>query len=390
MSIGVLPPAGDPVVLVEDQAANARLLQQWLPYQPALYASGTAALAAAVAAALAIGRGRTEVILPGYGCPALVSAVLHAGGRPVLADLEPGRPWLSRRAVEGALGRRTAAVVAVSLLGIPERLAMLREAADQAGALLIEDSAQAYPPAGLENGIADLIVLSLGRGKPVSLLGGGVLLYRDRQLAAQLPAPPLPSGSHWRLHAKAAAYNLLRRPQFYWIPELLPLGLGETRYQPLRSLAAMDTARQQLLGVAVERYLQRDDGIQSLLGRRLADLTGQLTDLAAICAPGRRLLRYPLLALTPAMAKRLASALGRAGLGGSRMYGTALSEVPGLPVGVAGGRLPQARDFAARLLTLPVHQGVTAAHVERMRAVINKVLGEPGGRRADHWAEKQG
>lgn len=391
MSIGMLPPAGDPVVLGDDQAANARLWRQWLPYQPALYASGTAALAAAVTAALATGHGRTEVVLPGYGCPALVSAVLHAGGRPVLVDLEPERPWLSRQALEAVLGPRTAAVVAVSLLGIPERLAMLRKAADQAGALLIEDSAQAYPPAGLANGSADLVVLSLGRGKPVSLLGGGIVLCRDLRLVARLPAPQPPAGSRWRLRAKAAAYNLLRRPQLYWIPELLPLGLGETRYQPLHGLAAMDQVRQQLLGAAVERYLQQQEQrIRSLLGRRLAGFAGELVDLAALCAPQRRLLRYPLLAPTPVLADRLAQALRRAGLGATRMYGTALPEVPGLPQGIAGGELPQARDFAARLLTLPVHQGVTGVHVERMLAVIGAVLGEPDGRRVEDWAEKQG
>ena len=77
----MLPPAGEPCYIGTDPAATERLLQQWRPYQAGFYASGTAALAAAVSAALAVRPGRRRVLLPGYGCPALVSAVLHAGCR---------------------------------------------------------------------------------------------------------------------------------------------------------------------------------------------------------------------------------------------------------------------------------------------------------------------
>jgi dTDP-4-amino-4,6-dideoxygalactose transaminase len=388
MMIGMLPPAGDPVVLAHDADADRRLRQRWQPYHPVFYASGTAALAAAVSAALAARPGRAEVVLPGYGCPALVSAVLHAGGRPVLVDLAPGLPWLALDALESAVGPDTAAVVGANFLGIPERLSALSQIAHATGALLIEDSAQAYPASGVESGEADLAILSFGRGKPVSLLGGGAVLSRDPNLAAALPAPAAAADEGWRPRAKAVAYNWLRRPQLYWIPQMLPLGLGETRYQPLERIDAMDTGRVRALGRAVEAYEGQAGERHRELRERLSGLGDGIIDLAAVCAPERRLLRYPLLAPSPAVRDRLLQRLTRAGLGASFMYGNALPDVPGIPEVSVHADLAGARDFARRVLTLPVHQGVRPAHLDEMCLVMGAVLQEGEQNVADYQTEK--
>ncbi|HEX5513693.1 MAG TPA: DegT/DnrJ/EryC1/StrS family aminotransferase, partial [Gammaproteobacteria bacterium] len=342
MSISMLPPVGDPIVLAHDERANRRLRQSWYPYQPVFYASGTAALAAAVTAALAVRPGRREVVLPGYGCPALVSAVLYAGAQPVLVDLEPGRPWLALAELTAAVGSNTAAVIAVNFLGIPERLGALAKLTQATDALLIEDSAQAYPPVGIDDQRADLVILSFGRGKPVSLLGGGAVLCREPMLAACLPKPAGVSGSRRRTQLEISAYNCLRRPWLYWIPQALPLGLGETRYQPLSSIAAMDPVRQQALGAAVERQRKQGDTIRRLRSGPARAGVG-LTDLAAVCGSRQQLLRYPLLAPTAVDRERVVRALNRAGLGASALYGSVLPEVRDMPAGLVHGDLPQAR-----------------------------------------------
>lgn len=369
----MLPPAGEPCYIGTDPAATERLLQQWRPYQAGFYASGTAALAAAVSAALAVRPGRRRVLLPGYGCPALVSAVLHAGGKPMLVDLEPERPWMQRAELHARLDGGVAAVVAVNFLGIPERLQELAVAAEAAGALLIEDSAQCFPPAGLAAGVADCIVLSFGRGKPVSLLGGGAVLCRDPALAAALPQPR-PAGGRQRLRLKAAAYNLLRRPGLYWIPQLLPLGLGKTRFEPLAGIVALDESRRQAVGKAAADFLRQQPHGQRLVAQGPARVAG-LTDVAAVCGGASRLLRYPLLAPDAATRQELLVALRQSGLGASALYEHVLPEVDAMPCApLVHGELAQARDFAARLLTLPVHSGVRPRHVRRMQQVIETVL----------------
>lgn len=387
--IGVLPPAGDAVTLVCDRAATERLNQRWLPYRPYFYGSGTSALAAAITAALKCRPGRVEVILPGYGCPALVAAVLQSGGQPVLVDLEPSSPHVSLRELEQLISPSTAAVVAVNFLGIPERLEALAAIAHRNGALLIEDSAQAFPPSGLEQSAADFAILSFGRGKPVSLLGGGAVLCSSGELAEALPKPAMARAKVWQVRAKATAYNWLRRPQLYWIPQVLPLGLGETRYEPLTAIEGFDEVRYQALAAAIDMYERNGQENQRLMRRHLLDLRHGLTDLAEGVAESRPLLRYPVLAPSAAMRSQLLRRLSRAGLGGTALYGSAMPEVADIPAArVKHGALPNSRDLAQRLLTLPVHQGVRPTHVARIRGIIEAALSESGA--ADYKTEKTG
>jgi dTDP-4-amino-4,6-dideoxygalactose transaminase len=83
------------------------------------------------------------------------------------------------------------------------------------------------------------------------------------------------------------------------------------------------------------------------------------------------LLRYPLLATDRDSRDRLVSRLDQAGLGASRFYGCALTQMAGLPAVSSPGAL-SAEDFAARLLTLPVHADVRPDDVERMCAILEE------------------
>jgi dTDP-4-amino-4,6-dideoxygalactose transaminase len=380
----VLPPAGDPIRIRPRAGGAAALAGCWRPYRPHFYASGTAALAAAVTAAVRrSGQGRPEVVLPAYGCPALVAAVLHAGAKPVYADLQPDRPWLSLEAVARLLSPNTAAVVAVNFLGIPERLAALRTLLAGRDIALIEDSAQAFASKVAPE--ADLVVFSFGRGKPVSLLGGGAVLVRDAELAAALPVPTQPRESPLQLRVKAMAYNLLRQPACYWLPQMLPLGLGETRYEPLSHIDGMARPREQALAAAAEAYFSCRPAAQARLSRILDGLeTDQLLDLPAACGAvgGQRLLRYPLLARDGRARDALVDALNKRGLGASKMYAAILPKVPAVPVPAAGA-LPAAQDFAERFFTLPVHEGVRDRHLDAMRAVLTRHCESLGSRLPD-------
>ena len=160
-----------PIRLSAKGYPEVRLESDFLPYQPRYYASGTAALAAAIIAVIQSGKtDQPEVILPAYGCPDLVSATVFAGARPVLVDMEPDRPWMDLAQLSSRISPRTVAIVAANLFGISERLDQLRPIAERAGVVLIEDSAQAFPGGG-EAAIweGDLVVLR------------DVLLYPERR-----------------------------------------------------------------------------------------------------------------------------------------------------------------------------------------------------------------
>jgi dTDP-4-amino-4,6-dideoxygalactose transaminase len=343
------------------------------PYAPRFYASGTAALAAAVRAAITrTGGAQREVVLPAYACPNLVSAVWHAGGRPRLADLEPNRPWMHAAALEHAITPATVAVIAVDLFGLPERYDELIALARNRGLVVIQDSAQGFPRRGERVWQGDLVVVSFGRGKPVSLLGGGAVLCGDDAWAALLPSATAggsaaPRGA--RFWAQMQLYNALRRPALYWLPSALPLlHLGETRFAPLVSIDDGPRERLRHLQANVEAYWDRKDTPQETIASVAALLDSDaVLDLPAACSGDTppRLLRYPLLIKDAGLRDALHAALHQAGLGASTLYGAALPAIEGLEA-LGERAYPHAEAFARQLLTLPVHSGVRPEHIERM------------------------
>jgi dTDP-4-amino-4,6-dideoxygalactose transaminase len=323
------------------------------------------------------------VILPAYSCPDLVSAIVFAGARPVLVDLEANRPWMDLAQVAEKISAQTAAILGVNLFGIPERLPELKNLADRAGSILIEDSAQAFPGTG-ENGTwqGDLVVLSFGRGKPVSLLGGGAVLSGNNALAKLLPKSAIqPSGGFSKrllFGLKAGLYNRMISPRFYWLPQSLPfLNLGETRYHPLTSIEAMDSDRYALLPSNVKTYLDRSMEVQQSLHAMLAEMKSEehgITDLPRVCKTPEdaRLLRYPLL-VESELRDSLFARLRLSGTGVSRMYPAALPGIAGLEKILSGqGDFPAARSFSDRLLTLATHSQVSQADIARISGVLSR------------------
>lgn len=387
-----LPPAGNAIVVSGQSTALAQIERDWSPFSVRWYGSGTSALAAAVSAAVARKRVRApEVIVPAYACPDVVSAVLFAGATPVLVDFVPHRPWLDIEACRRRANHNTVALIAINFLGISERVPLLRTVTAACDAVLIEDCAQAFP-IGAEAMAAlggDMVVLSFGRGKPVSLLGGGAVLSRV-EISRLLP-PVDPSGAGLRTRAKfllrAVTYNVLRRPRLYWLLNALPFaGLGKTVFKPLPALAPAQSSIE-FLGVNVDRYRSMANRVRELRVGLGEVLSSRALDLAAACAvpDNARLLRFPLL-IEPAACARADNALRRAGLGSSRLYQVSLPMVAGISEAVREqGDFPNARDFAASLLTLPTHAQVKPRDIERMAAILRRELdineGVTGARR---------
>jgi len=376
-----LPPVGNPVCL---KAKTDLTLPVYLSEKRArFYSSGTAALAAAVKVSIAVtnqqqdGR-QAEVILPAYACPDLVSAVVYAGARPVLVDIEKDRPWLGFSQLSAALTVNTVAIVAVDLFGIPERWLQLRELAVQKGILLIEDSAQ-YFPGGDEkpNWQGDLVVFSFGRGKPVSLLGGGAVSSNRGELLALLPKlhPEVAGfGKKLAFGLKARLYNAMISPYLYWLPQALPfLHLGETRYHALHNIEAMDSVRSELLAANIALYQDNAQPFHrcEMISSMLVSLH-KVNDLPRTCRMSghRRLLRYPIL-LDTALRDRVYQKLKQAGLGASIMYPTSLPRITGLDhVLDVDQQFPNAENFASQLLTLPTHMRVSDKNIGEIVAIL--------------------
>ncbi len=384
-----LPPVGNPIDLqaAEPVSAADALRRVAGDYHPVFTQSGTAALAAAIRALMqqrGVGADdRPQVLIPAYACPDLVSAIDHAGAVPVLVDLQAGRPWMDLQALRDAITADTLAVVTVNLFGIAERIPDIQQCVAGKDITVIEDSAQGFPMTqDSAYWQADLVIISFGRGKPVSLLGGGAVLCRQPDLsdivAAQLAEAPT-TGSPLRFGLQARAYNLLLHPRLYWLLLAMPfLHLGETRYHPLLSIEAMDVVRQTCLAVNIHAYQTSDMRVQQRLAAMLQTLPqSTLQDLPKQCQhpAQRRLLRYPLL-LQPAQREQALLALRQHGLGVSVLYPRVLPDIDGLRqrFDKPPQAWPKACAFADSLLTLPTHQGVTEKAILRVQHILAKEL----------------
>lgn len=352
--------------------------------------SGTSALSLAVELSIASSTipGTPEVILPAYGCPDLVAAVLFQGAKPVLVDLGSDSPCLSLGAFEQALTSNTVAVIAVNFLGFRENLEGIKAALNGRGVWVIEDSAQAFPPASATSGIADCVVLSFGRGKPINLMGGGALLIRRDHIQSagkiiqSLSESTLSTGLAWRL--KRFIFNLLLSRLFYGFLVRVPfLGLGKTEFVALDSISSLKMPPG-LVRAGVESHQKRSYLIELYL-ENLAFLRErgwlgprELNQACVSCADSRdlpRLLRFPLLAPSTEIRDKTVSELQQAGIGANSLYGDPLPEIHGMPSRFAqcANNFPNASDFSRHLVLLPLHEDVRREDVESAAKILNRV-----------------
>jgi dTDP-4-amino-4,6-dideoxygalactose transaminase len=104
--------------------------------------SGTAALHVALVA-LGIGPGDEVVTAPNTFI-ATIEAILHAGAKPVLADVREDTFCIDPKSVESAITAKTKAIIPIHLFGQPCDMDALCSLAEQQGLFIVEDACQAH------------------------------------------------------------------------------------------------------------------------------------------------------------------------------------------------------------------------------------------------------
>ena len=164
----------------------------------AAVSSGTAGLFLGLKA-LSVGKG-DEVITSAFTMVATVEAILHAGARPVLADIDPVTLNIDFRSVEKEITKKTRAIITVDIAGRPCDYGKLKKLARQNGLYLVDDAAHALgaeyrnKPVG---SIADLSVFSFYPTKNITSGEGGMVVSNSKKVIEKV--------KHLSLHAMSSS-----------------------------------------------------------------------------------------------------------------------------------------------------------------------------------------
>lgn len=168
--------AGGAVVRAEKQLSRLHGDRPALLMPSATYALWVALRALGV-------RPGDEVLIPQYDWTSSLAVVRELGARPVVVPADPATLTIDPAAAAELRTRRTRAVVATHLFGIPADVPALEVALP--GLVIVEDCAQAFGsvldgrPVG---SLGDAAVFSFGPGKRIDVGELGALLLRDDEL----------------------------------------------------------------------------------------------------------------------------------------------------------------------------------------------------------------
>ena len=234
----------------------------------------------AILKALDIGAG-DAVLMPGYTCMVVPSAVAFLGARPVYADVAPDSYNVTRATLEAAWrkhrGPRPRAVIIQHTYGIPVEAGPIIDWARDEGLAVVEDCAHVLASSyrGTPCGqLGDAAFFSSQWNKPVTTgLGGwctagtGTLSTRLGRIRQEFSPPGFPAAA--QVAALFFIHRLLYRPQFYWPLMHLYRAMGR------RGLVVSSSSPEEFEVSMPQRYTWRMSTLQErLLEKALGKVTG--------------------------------------------------------------------------------------------------------------------
>jgi len=326
-----------------------------------LASSGRAALSVLLSALKQQYPDKNEVVLPAYTSFSVPSAVVNAGLKVALYDLDAETLSPNLASLRNSLSAQTLCIVVCHLYGYPCDMDAIKAIAAARGIPVIDDAAQAMGAMykGRQVGtLGTAGLFSLSRGKNITAVDGGIIVTDDDRLAATLTQISLqqPQVTDTLIMLiKAVVLAVLLFPRVYWLPRSLPfLNIGASVFEPdfvIKTLLPFQA------GIARE-MLKRLSGInrnRQATAKALLDILREKGKKVFLPIVGAQpvYLRLPVLSAGDQPVESPA-------LGVVKSYPAALDEVVELqPHLVPTGKNPVARNLAEHIVTLPTHEFVT-------------------------------
>lgn len=345
--------------------------------------SGRAALWLILRSLQRLRPGRSVVALPAYTCFSVPAAVVRAGLKLHPLEMDPETLDFDFTQLDALPDEDLLCIITSNLFGLVNDLPRIRQAAQAKGAFVLDDAAQALGAkrhGRFAGTLGDVGVYSLGRGKAVAAIEGGLIVTNSEAIARalkeeakNLKTPTMLHGA-WLLF-EMVAYAILLRPPFYWIPNALPfLHLGTTEFNPAFPTDELHGLCRELLPRLLGR-LEEINQIRSAHARALVDACANHPDFT-FPKPATNshptFVRLPVIARNPAIRQRAVSRLLGAGIGASTFYPSAICDIQGIEKHMSAREFhrERAEHLSERLFTLPVHPYVRPQDRERMIHIL--------------------
>ncbi|HVP36422.1 MAG TPA: aminotransferase class I/II-fold pyridoxal phosphate-dependent enzyme [Terriglobales bacterium] len=310
-------------------------------------------------------RNKDEVIIPAYTCFSVPSAIAKAGLKIKLCDISLETLDLDSEKWLNLIDENTLAVLPVYHFGLAHSNMDIIAHCREKKVFVIEDVAQAMG-AKFRNQylgtFGDVGFFSLGRGKNITAVEGGIILSQDEEVSSLLKQElsNLRKTPGIEFFCKTLIYKIFLNPHLYWIPEGIPaLKLGESEFSldfDLHSLSEY----QAKVGASL---LHRLEDINRIRIRNASYLISGLKDSDNVSLFPLHdesysvYLRLPILFKDSSERERVFQSLKKKKLGASKMYPTSLDKIPGIEKYLASSldELVKSHQVEKTILTLPTH-----------------------------------
>jgi dTDP-4-amino-4,6-dideoxygalactose transaminase len=198
-----------------------------------------------------------EVAIPAYTCENIVKLLHDLKLNIKYIDIEPYSYNMDPNDLTMKISNKTRAVIAVHMFGYPCLLDDIVEISHDYGSIVIEDSAQAMGAEynGSKTGtFGDVGFFSLGVGKPISTINGGIICTEDELISKNISlnlSKFKSTGYYYDLKTSAYlfAYSLSNNRLFYSLIYKLFRENNSTSTFDITSLTYKYTNYQSLLGL---------------------------------------------------------------------------------------------------------------------------------------------
>jgi dTDP-4-amino-4,6-dideoxygalactose transaminase len=307
---------------------------------------------------------RREVIIPAYSSFCLASAVARSGLSVRLCDIDPETLDFDLNRLKTIINENTLAVIPVHNYG------------------LVCNAGATYK--GQKVGtVGDVGILSLGRGKNICALEGGVILTNEQQIA-ELISEEFQNEPHSSLYTDSAglvnglALSLFLNPNSYVIPASLPfLRLGANIFDPTFKIARLPSLNAEIGRISfpnLEEY-------NKIRIRNAQSFQNSINDSHGLSLPkpnssGQSVyLRFPIIFQGNEVRDQALKSLNGKRLGVSPSYPKPLHEIDAFrKYLVDENDFPEARLVSERTLTLPTHPYVKEHDIDLIVSTINTLL----------------